>query len=147
MSSWFAIFFIREKRKPTSCFSTIFFIQSYIIFQGRVRFDSWCVQKSDICFWNLCQKDVSDSIPERWCVVDLMIVGVEHIMVCVFLYSRKVKNQLFFWAQLFSLNHTLFLQGRFRFDSWRVQKSDIWNLFGKDVSGSIPERWFWLMKW
>ncbi len=213
--TWFSIFFIREKRKPAVLFQ-LFFNSIIHFFQGRFRFDSWRVQKCDICVsfdgrlrfdsWKMglvdkmigsmsllvfdflhsrkaktsCSfevnyfsiqsyiffKDAPGSIPgvsrraffglfdtrlrfDSWMMglVDQMIVVVEKQLGLRFSSFEKSENQLFSWINCFSFQS--FFQGRFRFDSWRVQKSNIWfwNLFGKDVSGSIPERWVWLIRW
>ncbi len=71
----FAIFFIREKRKPAVFCVQLFLIQSNIFFMDCLRF------------------------PESW--FDQMIVVRWNLLVFYFLHSKKIANQLFFFINFF----------------------------------------------
>ncbi len=141
---WVSIFFLGEKRKPAVFLtSTVFYsiIHSFsrtllVLFLARP--EKWHL--------NLFQNDVSGSIPEKWVSVEKMMVERAEAGLR-FSSFEKSENQLFFRIQLFFYSIIHFFQGRSRFDSWCVRRSGTWNLFGMDVSGSIPGRLFgWLEK-
>ncbi len=71
-----------------------------VSFDGRLRFDSW-----------------------KMGLVDQIIVSCIERLVSDFLYSRKAKTSRSFELNCFLIQSHLIFQGRFRFDSWSVQKA------------------------